>query len=138
MKSITSSTTMKKDFYRTRSIIKTIGWRGILATISAFSCSIAVYKIINLFIEEYIALSFVVLVIAALGFHYNNVAQANGEDIKNALMKDWCDLSVPKHLILILFSGISIYFIKYILPVLYSFIKHEPVHFDDNLIAYDR
>jgi hypothetical protein len=108
----------KKYFSRLRRILSINGWRPIIAIVSAFTIIYLVKYFIDYCLSNEWSWISVILIFSTLACLYNNYCQANDIDAKNALIKDWCDLPLAIHLIIIL-SGLTIILIlvfkKYIL-----------------------
>lgn len=108
----------KKYFNRCKEIFKNTGFRYILATISAFSIIYLVKYFLDLFLSGYITWGGVLVVIGGVGYLYNDMCQAKGYDIKNAILSDWTEIPIIVHLIIIIFAPLFILLHKFILSLI--------------------
>lgn len=111
----------KKYFLRLRRILKIIGWKPAIATISAFVILYFLKIIYNFCLSNEWSWISAVVSLGTLGGLYNNYCQIENEDAKNALLKDWRDLPILIHLLIIFSAIVSLLIVvyrKYILDIL--------------------
>lgn len=107
-----------KYFIRCKIAFKNTGWRYILAAISAFSLIYLIKYLLSFFVSEYMSWGGAFVGIGSIGYIYNDLCQAKGHDVKNALLLDWVDIPIVTHIIIILSVPLSILLLNFVLSLL--------------------
>lgn len=102
-----------KIFPRLRKIIKSNGWKPIFATISAFTILYFIKYLYDFCLSNEWSWMSALASMGTIGYLYNNYCQTKDVDAKNALLKDWHDLPLVTHLIIIFIAVMLLSFFAY-------------------------